>query len=226
MTLLISHIPKTAGTSLRTLVARFHADAVFAYRRELALGKPDIEFVKAFRAQAKPAVVIGHFSYSVHRLLGVPPRYATVLRDPVERVVSLYRHHRARADSPFAAHFRAGMTLRTFVSAAITEETNNHMCRCIAGVAPDAGPVINDRWLLDLALHNLRRDYVMIGFVEKFAELLGGLAQQLAWGPFEMPWENLGCGPPIELDEPTRAAIVDKNSLDIALYEYTAGQHA
>ena len=90
--LLFSHVPKTAGTSLRILAARFMADAAFVYSGEFSLLSPNIEFIKGFREKPLPRLIMGHFSYGVHRFIGASPRYACVMRDPVQRVVSFYRH--------------------------------------------------------------------------------------------------------------------------------------
>lgn len=95
MTLLISHIPKTAGTSLRRLVSAMSDDVLWIYDRELQLNNPDVEFLADFRRKPPPSVVMGHFSYGSHRLLGIEAEYATVLRNPYERIVSLYRHQKS-----------------------------------------------------------------------------------------------------------------------------------
>jgi hypothetical protein len=232
MTLLVSHIPKTGGTSVKSLVDRFHPDAVFAYLRELAPGSPNIEFVRKLRVLGVAPVIMGHFPYGTHHLLGVAPIYATVLREPVSRVASLYRYQRSRAErgnapphdlfqAKLGKILRSGISLRAFVAAGMTEETNNHMCRLIAGISPDAGLVINDRWLLELALHNLRRHYQLIGTTEDLGSFLAALSARLKWGTsFEMPRENITPGKPLALDAETRAAIIDKNALDIELYEH------
>ena len=68
------------------------------------------------------------------------------------------------------------MTLSEFVSRELSEITNNHMCRMIAGVHPDAGFSINGQWLLDLALHNLKRHYVLVGTVERLDDFVCRLA--------------------------------------------------
>lgn len=52
MTLLLSHIPKTAGTSLRRLVEKCHPDVVlYAYHGELSLLNPQLDFVNSFRSR-------------------------------------------------------------------------------------------------------------------------------------------------------------------------------
>jgi Sulfotransferase family len=222
MSVLISHIPKTAGSSLKRLVDHFNPDTTFVYGAELALGNPNVDFVTRFRNAPKPAIVMGHFSYSVHRLLGIPPAYVTVLREPIARVVSLYRHERSSPESPFAAHFKAGISLKEFVSKEITEMTNNHMCRMVAGIPPEAGLLINEQWLLELAMHNLKRHFVLVGTLEKFEEFVSALAQRFNWGAFDIPRENEAVGASVEVDKQTHAAIVDRNTLDIKLFEYVS----
>lgn len=59
--------------------------------------------------------------------------------------------------------------------------TNNHACRVIAGIAPDAGMLINERWLLDLALHNLQRHYLLVGTLDNLSDFLAALGARLHW---------------------------------------------
>jgi hypothetical protein len=203
MTVLISHIPKTAGSSLHQFVRRFNPDTTYAYRSELSLIDPNLDFALAFRNAPKPAIIMGHFSFGVHRMLGIEPAYVTILREPIARVVSFYRYQRTLLDSAFAAHFKAGMSLREFVSKNISEMTNNHMCRCIAGITTDADPVITDEWLLHLALHNLRRHYVLVGMREHFEQFVSALARRMNWSAYDIPRQNVTAGDPVELDDDT-----------------------
>jgi hypothetical protein len=222
--LLISAVPKTGGSTLRSLVVRFHPDTTLIYKGELALGSPNIGFMDRFRSAPRPPVVMGHFSYGVHRLLGVPPRYATILRHPVGRIVSLYRSQMADFDSPIAERLRAGMSLREYVASGITEMTNNHMCRMVAGIPPDAGMIIKATWLLDLAIHNLERHYQMIGVVERLDLALGALAEILEWSDLAIPFHNASSGSPPELDHGTLQTVCEFNELDLRLYEYVVSK--
>jgi hypothetical protein len=217
--LLISHIPKTAGTSLRRLVEKCSPDALFAYNRKLALVNPDLEFIRKFRDGPAPSVVMGHFSFSVHRLLGVAPRYASILRDPIQRVISLYRYQKSLPASKFAEPLRRGMSLGEFVSRGLTEMTNNHMCRMIAGVAPEEGLIIKERWLLDYAFHNLSRYYQVIGTVENYDKVIAKLAAVLGWVAYTIPEENVTKGEYLHSDKETYEIILEHNRLDFELYQ-------
>lgn len=219
VTLLISHIPKTAGTSLRELVRAHHPDALFVYEGQLTLGTRNLEFMLEFSKNTPPSVVMGHYGYGAHRLLAVEPRYVTILREPIARVVSLYHHQKALPDSRFATEFAAGLTLHDFVASNITEMTNNHMCRVIAGIPPDAGMLLNDRWLLDLALHNLRRHYLLVGRQEDFPTFVKALGALQGWPVAEVPSVNVAEKPAPDLDARTRAIIASRNALDLELYQ-------
>ena len=85
-TLIFTHIPKTAGTSLKK-------SAIFPNVRPR-----DVYQIFGTRKliQDRPrgaSVVFGHFPYGAHVFLGPGPfRYLTILRDPVDRAVSFYNY--------------------------------------------------------------------------------------------------------------------------------------
>lgn len=220
MTLLISHIPKTAGTSLAALVRRFNLDAEWVYENQLLLGSPNLDYLLNFQKTRPPSVVMGHFSFGAHRFLGLKPQYATVLRTPLDRVISFFRFQKSLNKSPFSRYFEKGISLEEFVTSGITETTNNHMCRMIAGIPPESGMVIGDQWLLDLAIHNLKTHYKFVGILENLNPFLNKLGEYLNWSNFKLPIENKTDGPIIRLDLSTIEVIHAMNSLDNRLYDY------
>jgi hypothetical protein len=215
--LLITHIPKTAGTSLKCLLAAHCPDMLLVYGGELSLQNPNIQFAQDFRSIKLPSVVMGHFSFGVHRLLGVRPRYAGIFREPIERVVSLYRHQR-RPTHPqqIAPH----VSLADFVSSSCTEMTNNHMCRMVAGIPPEAGLVIKSPWLLDLAMHNLERHYEIVGTLNFLDQALTKFSRLLGADLSELPCENAAENSRPEVNPSTLGVIQDLNELDIRFYEF------
>ncbi|CAO3424251.1 hypothetical protein [Azospirillum doebereinerae] len=217
--LIISHIPKTGGTSLGNLVRELSPDVSLVYEGQLQLGNPNLDFILNFRATLLPSVVMGHFSHGIHRLLGIPPRYVTVLREPLKRIVSLYRHQQRLENSSFAEILRSGATLRDFVASGITEMTNNHMCRVIAGIAPETGK-INEDWLLGLALHNLKHHYVAVGVQEDLPAVTARIGNMLNWPAYVIPTDNMSNNPEPEIDPATHAVLVADNALDMQLYDH------
>lgn len=222
MTILFSHIPKIAGTSIKSLIASNSSSTIFVEGQKLSLLHPQLDFLNSFRNSVQPALVMGHFSYGVHRLLGVKPKYVTVLRNPIDRIISLYRFLKSTqfVDNYYYERLNEGMSLFQFTDSCVTEQTNNHMCRIIAGIPPDSGMLINEDWLLELALHNLRRHYMLVGTVERVEEFTVTLGGVLGWRLEKTPRFNINKGAPVELDELTKKSILDRNHLDMKLYEW------
>jgi hypothetical protein len=226
--LLFCHIPKTAGSSLKTLVGQASRSVAWVYKGELALGNPNLEFARSFRAAPRPDMVMGHFSFGGHRLLGIAPRYATILRHPIDRVVSLYRHQTALTASggpvspEIADAIRNGLTLRGFITSQVTEMTNNHMCRMIAGIPPEAGMKLTESWLLDLALHNLRRHFLVAGTVAAIDDAVAAVGKLLGWRDPRLGVENTSEGAAPELGADTLATLSEFNALDLQLYREVA----
>src|SRR5207253_2102954 len=84
--------------------------------------------------------VVGHFSFGIHEFVRSESTYLTVLRDPVDRVVSLYHHSLCEPDDPFYERVAAGrLSLEEFVSARVCKEADNGQTRRLAGVDPPPG---------------------------------------------------------------------------------------
>ena len=220
MTFLISHIPKTAGTSLKSLVSKHNPDSVLIYGNELSIGNPNIEFISKFRAKASPSLVMGHFSYGAHRLLGTQPKYITMLRDPIERVISLYYFLKNVENIPFNTIFNQNISLENFASKEDSEQVNNHMCRIISGVPPEMGMNLNEKWLLNLAIHNLHTHFVLIGTVDESDRFINALSKLLNWPDSKLPKNNMTPNKDMRISSNAVEIIKKRNSLDIQLYEY------
>src|SRR5881628_2608535 len=96
------HIPKTAGVSVRWALRRQYRETGYLH---LALPDPSevspspiadtisLEGAKRRLADSRSepfGVVFGHMPFGIHEALTRPVRYFTMVRNPVERVVSQY----------------------------------------------------------------------------------------------------------------------------------------
>ncbi|MFM7108669.1 MAG: hypothetical protein ACKOZU_08750 [Planctomycetaceae bacterium] len=106
---LFVHVPKTAGTSLRRMLqASLGMQAVYPSDADLARRKDGgyplaAEVLRELPTIRPYGVLVGHFVAGIVRHLPVPHRAATMLRDPVQRSLSMLAHlHVHRGLSPKA----------------------------------------------------------------------------------------------------------------------------
>jgi hypothetical protein len=105
------HIPKTGGCTLTHLLRdRFAPEAVAPYCLARDLVDVPPEQMRGYR------LFCGHFGYNLPALVGRPMIVLTLLREPVQRVVSLFGHIRRVATHPLHEQVRReNMTLTDFV---------------------------------------------------------------------------------------------------------------
>ena len=240
------HIPKTAGTSVRNLFGQIY-------------GKNLVEVYgimsPAYAESLKPlchqdSVLFGHYSFGLHVALGdAAPRYMTILRNPIERVVSWYK---GQVREPGAEHYerirRDRLTLAEFIELGITPELNNHSVRVLIGrgrtriwrmkrrvqnfytsrLLGKRIYQVNGKRYLDRAIANLNRYFCFVGIVEKLEQLTQFLAGEgtLAAEGARVPRLNVAPAPIDSLETPIDSQTVDAirkaNELDLMLYEQVA----
>src|SRR5262245_472933 len=157
------HIPKTAGTSLTEIIhvqytdstgsredAGMFCEGIYYYPGEPGFMRPcrasepyriipPNRIVQALR-RSDLRVVAGHFVFGLHHLIDRPSTYATMLRHPVERIVSLYWHLKRwpqyRENDPWLERvglkpLGAGTSLENFVRNYQLRELDNDQTRRI-----------------------------------------------------------------------------------------------
>jgi len=225
-TIIFLHLPKTAGSTLGAIVKRqYPPEAVYLryagpgigpFQEILALPEPQ---------RARLRLLMGHLPFGIHETLPRPARYVTILREPVERVVSHYYFVRRRPDHHLHETVTSRrMTLRDFVESGIARELENGQTTWM-GWSPEliARDDRSSPELLVRATRNLEDRFVVAGLTERFDETLLVMRERLGWT--RSIWyrqENVTRNRPAlaEIDEDTRALIVERNGLDIELYRY------
>jgi hypothetical protein len=228
------HIPKTAGTSLRSyLIDQYHEKDVLQKYDWLSLNSTDIDELQKYN------LIMGHFDYRMVGLL--PPGYktATFLREPIARTVSAIRH--AMRDPRFrpAQLDIEGKTFKEIIrNSEVVKWFANTQVSLLAADCPrdviiehyaqrkamtDSLPFMNDV-AFDLDLANARlKQFDFVGIVEQFDQGLLQLADLCGfYPPSNAPLLNkTPKDESLRLDDEDMAILAELNALDIALYQQT-----
>jgi hypothetical protein len=177
------HIPKAGGTSLMRLLAD-------TYGEKLLQAHPEIGWPPTFSNAVMADIdekrffykaYIGHFCYGIHRVFKRKTRYFSIVREPLERLESLYNFIRR-----FEAHHHyqkaQELDMDSFLSHLI--DTNdlaisNLQCWMIAGDTD-----------VDLALKRAKEDFELIIPLSRVNEGVALLCDKLKIARREMPAEN------------------------------------
>eukprot|EP01112_Ceratiomyxa_fruticulosa_P008542 TRINITY_DN2216_c0_g2_i1.p1 TRINITY_DN2216_c0_g2~~TRINITY_DN2216_c0_g2_i1.p1 ORF type:complete len:355 (-),score=42.60 TRINITY_DN2216_c0_g2_i1:89-1153(-) len=158
---LFLHIPKTAGTTLSSVFQKNdpkHFQHFWLHPRMNEIPKV-----------LNKNIVFGHFRYGLHTYFNRTCTYITMLRDPVDRVVSHYYYHRGtnpHGNDPVYQLAR-NSTLRQWVEK--SPSANNEMTRCLSGIRETE--ILPTNQTLQVALQHLK-DFGFVGLIEKFHESL------------------------------------------------------
>ena len=217
--LIFLHVPKSAGTTLNRLIEweyplfkMYSVDPVlFRWSRARLWRLPKLR-LKRF------SVFKGHMPFGLHTVLPQPATYITVLREPVERVISAYYFMSNYKLHPNYWKFRReGWTLEDFVRRSPRENVQTKM---IAGADYDE-PCTEE--ILATAKDNLRF-FSVVGLTERFEESLALMKLRFGWKLASYSSFNVTRTRPKKRDLPqaTLDLIAERNRFDIELYKSAA----
>ena len=213
------HVPKSAGTTLNRLIeweypllAMYTVDPVlFRWSRERLWRLPKRR-LKRFR------IFKGHMKFGLHEVLPQPATYITVLRDPIDRMISaFYFMHTYKLHPNYWKFRREGWTLEDFVK---RWPKANLQTKMIAGADYDA-PCTAE--ILRKAKENLQY-FSVVGLTERFEETLALMKVRFGWKLQSYSSFNVTRARPKKRDLPqsTLDLIAERNRFDIELYDCVA----
>jgi hypothetical protein len=226
-TVIFVHIPKTGGSTLTEIIDRQYEDPyIFKTKR------PPAQYVQKFQdlsLEKKQAIQLirGHLYFGFHELLppNQPYHYITMLREPIERVIS---HYYWALQSPKAFNHPVvnsqKMSLKEFVSSGIQIDLNNCLTRYLSGVGEESvgyGECYPE--MLERAKENLKNEFACFGFTEKFDETLILFKKSLGWkkSTFYIKKNVTQNRPNVEDLAPEDLTLIKQyNEMDIELYRY------
>jgi hypothetical protein len=171
----------------------------------------------ASEQRARIKCVRGHFPFAPNLFAPRAITTFTMLRDPVERVISEYYTHLINPGMAFHGPIiRDGITLVQFVNNEQFAEVHNSQTRMLAG--PNGGVGCHD--LLDSAIANLRERMAVVGVSDRLDETLLVCRAIFGWSRLVYRRVNVNRHRPqiSALDDRTLALIEQANSLDRTLY--------
>ncbi len=221
-TVIYLHIPKTAGTTLHRIIDRQYQaeESHFIHRHDVG-----IEEFKALSPErrARIRMLRGHIPFGLHRYIPWPATYITMLRDPIERLISYYFFVRRCPEHYLHDYALAqGMTLRRYVESRVSLATDNFQTRIISGAWTNVGYGECNESTLALAKRNLAQHFAVVGLAERFDETLLLLKRRFGWGDVFYTRRNVTEGRPRQESLPaqTLAVLRQHNRLDLELYRY------
>jgi hypothetical protein len=226
------HVPRTGGTSLLSYLDQQFAPGEVCPAHE----QHEFEALEAEGRLQGYRFYRGHFGINFADHVEAKGRWITFLRDPVERVVSSWRHMRDRAP-PFSAGQglsakqivddaqRAGdLDFPDFCQQMLDEGRLSFFNQATAALARGRGWGLSqheqrrmDEETLELAKANLRC-FHFVGTTEKYSESLSALQVQLGL-PTAAPL-RLNAAPTFHVDRPgMRDVLHELTRFDRLLYE-------
>jgi hypothetical protein len=210
------HITKCAGTTLAGILQSVYGDR-FLHLHGTNIVKEVVE------DNCKNVDCIhGHFSYGIKPNRNI--RYITFLRNPLERLLSLYWNIQNEPKHPQYS-FTMRLTFREWLESRRFSCLDNDIVRFLSGNRylnfshPDRFVCQED---LELARTNLSKFY-FVGFVERFDKDIIALSEYLDWSSFPMFQNELVSTdrPALaELSKSTIEYMEKKQRFDIELYEW------
>jgi hypothetical protein len=239
--LLFVHIPKTAGMSMfRSMTEQFAGHVADMYNISFAWPQKALDYAK----DTNISVYCGHYCFGYHEWLNRPAHYMTVLRHPVDRVLSLYlyvgqyrrsfgqrakhlgvslREFLTRDGSPdFYAEYLPWMegkdTLRTFLSCPSTA-LDNDMVRHLSGFGMKDERCPPEA--LAQAKKNIEQCFSVVGIQEQYDQTLDLMRKVFDWSWLK-PSEVNKTRDKSKYNGAARDFIAQANPLDMALYDWVA----
>ncbi|MFJ5749508.1 sulfotransferase family 2 domain-containing protein [Peribacillus frigoritolerans] len=201
------HVPKTGGTTLSAIFRKQYKPSEIFDHDSFQYKVMKMDQLKAEEKRNIKAVA-GHYFYGIHQKFSPRPfNYFTMLRDPVDRVISSYYFLK---DYP-GYEMVKDMTLEEFVVNGPEASSLQTLLVCGSRKIPD----------IEKAKENLKT-FTVVGVTELFNETLFCLKKEYSWGDIHYTRKNITKNRLAKEEVPLDLInlIRKYNALDLELYDY------
>ncbi|MFP4544749.1 MAG: sulfotransferase family 2 domain-containing protein [Bacteroidota bacterium] len=210
------HMPKTGGTSLRFILNKWYGKSFYYHSRKFMLSSKK-EKINLFHDPwkffpKKKLCIHGHFNRifkeNVELIYPEVEQFISILRDPLDKAVSVYFYARKRIkqnkNAPRDMEYVMDMALNDFIK--------TYGCGNFAGFF--ARPVTLDNYR-----EVIEKYYVYIGIMEDFQTSVDILAAKLGFETMPVPHKNKSPRDE-ELTQDSIDAFMERNRFDYEIYNY------
>ncbi|RFU64592.1 sulfotransferase family 2 domain-containing protein [Bacillus sp. V59.32b] len=209
------HMPKTAGTTLNSIIKKNYTqneiiDLYESFKDHQAvvqrLESLNLEGVKCLNC---------HLSFGIHQHLSEPSLYITMLREPIDRVISEYYFIR---HTPHHGLHEKVMKMELLE---YQREANNmnKQSKIVLGFPLTGDIGLND---FEKGKKNIKKHFAFIGITELFNETIYLMQKQFDWWTIHYRKKNITRNRPEikALPEHIIQELKRNNEVDYALYSY------
>jgi hypothetical protein len=226
------HIPKAGGTTLHKIIEQQYDPSLIFTLKSDGDFIENINYFKMLPSEQrlKYKVLKGHmlFRHRLDKCMSQPCAYITLLRDPIDRIISYY-HYILRTSSHYLHEqvVSQKMNLKEFVASGISPEINNFQTDMLATVDSKLLEKYGKfhypkEQLFESAKNNILKYFSIAGILEQFDEFLILAQKILGWKKLYYAKQNVTENRPTRdvIPDGTLSVLEENNQLDIQLYKF------
>lgn len=225
-TMIYLNLPQTGGETLRDILIRQYGSAgVLSFAGKAFYGDPQAAMEQTCAmAHTHPStqVVIGHQLFGLHQGWPSPTTYVTMMRHPVERVLSQYYFNRMNHWVPDDLEAYVLGRTQYMPDQMAVDNLQTRYISAQAGLPDNTTPGACSSKMFEQAKAHLEAYFKIVGLVEAFDTSLVLMQQAFGWRPpyYAMHYRRLlKTNHQYRVDPGLVQAILDRNAWDIELYQ-------
>jgi hypothetical protein len=241
--LIFLRLPKTGGNTMdqvleRCLPGQWFYPSGMATSSALLIRPTELvaERFRRLAAEERQSIrcLIGeHIAMDVDTIFEKPSKFFTIVRNPVDRVISSFFYHLTQSHLIGYPFFK-DLSLEQYLESGIGLDADNHQVRVLSGCKeldapwdphgrPISAPPVERRHL-EMAKHNIEQRFIVAATLEQFNALVWFLKRLYGWPLHRVifPRHNETAGrPPLErVSAAARQRLAEMNRYDTELHQW------